>query len=169
MSEEIDSHRIDDGLAADGPGSGAEDEIGIYDLLDAEPDTLGPGRLPDSRPLVARKGYRPIPTETTVERQRLCPACGYDMRGLTHDTCPECGGEYIAEGYENDPFAAHDSIWHWFSPLRWIVFCTLPMLLVWMPLGWLATTFGGALGAALAGMIGVVGAIGLAAFASMQA
>ena len=24
-------------------------------------------------------------------RRGLCPTCGYDLRGLTHDRCPECG------------------------------------------------------------------------------
>jgi len=28
-----------------------------------------------------------------------CPACGYDMRGLTHTTCPECGKEHTLDQF----------------------------------------------------------------------
>lgn len=27
----------------------------------------------------------------------FCPSCGYDMRGLTHTTCPECGKEHTLD------------------------------------------------------------------------
>lgn len=150
--------------------SGTE-AIGTYELLDPDPETV-PGALPiDARPMVARKGphRRLRPAGASLDRQRLCPKCGYDMRGLVHDTCPECGTEYVGHEIEDDPFAAAESFWQWFIPLRWIPICTLPMLLIWAPLAWLAISFGDVLGYALSGMVGVVSALGLASFASVQA
>jgi hypothetical protein len=32
-----------------------------------------------------------IPLDSEAAPQRFCPDCGYDLRGLTSDRCPECG------------------------------------------------------------------------------
>lgn len=34
-----------------------------------------------------------MPTPPPPERPDRCPACGYDLRGVTTQRCPECGLE----------------------------------------------------------------------------
>ncbi|MGB7158169.1 MAG: zinc ribbon domain-containing protein [Tepidisphaeraceae bacterium] len=34
---------------------------------------------------------------------RLCPTCGYDLRGAAHDRCPECGHLVSASDAHGDP------------------------------------------------------------------
>jgi hypothetical protein len=33
----------------------------------------------------------PLARESLRRRRGACPACGYDLRGITSGTCPECG------------------------------------------------------------------------------
>ncbi len=35
----------------------------------------------------------PLLIEFLRERDVKCPLCGYNLRGLTHPVCPECGGD----------------------------------------------------------------------------
>ena len=39
------------------------------------------------------------PSANSHSNPILCPACGYDMRGLTHTTCPECGKEHTLDQF----------------------------------------------------------------------
>lgn len=37
------------------------------------------------------------PSKRPPKHQMTCPACGYNMRGLTEARCPECGAEFTLD------------------------------------------------------------------------
>jgi hypothetical protein len=42
-----------------------------------------------------------MPDATTIASDFLCPTCGYNLRGLTQDRCPECGSEFDRAALSN--------------------------------------------------------------------
>lgn len=100
-----------------------------------------------------------------IDRERVCPSCGYDMRGINSDRCPECGREYQESVLRrNDEVGA----WAWLWCFRWVVFGCAPML-VWAFAAWFMLHFGGAYGYVGAFASGIVCALGLTMWAATRA
>jgi hypothetical protein len=49
----------------------------------------------------------PLLLEYIAKRDAPCPVCGYNLRQLTHDVCPECGQQFrLTVGAVNARFAS---------------------------------------------------------------
>lgn len=44
----------------------------------------------------------PLSTRFLKAGKRLCPDCGYDLKGITGVTCPECGAPVGTPGKSRD-------------------------------------------------------------------
>jgi len=84
-------------------GDGDQADSGIIDFADPEPTSVGATTCPECGLIVRGDSevcYRcsaSILTATPADRKRAlaqsrpCGKCGYEMRGLPHGKCPECG------------------------------------------------------------------------------
>lgn len=106
--------------------------------------------------------WQPAPP---VDRERTCPKCGYDLRGITSDRCPECGEQYTEAILKKNDDAVMLS---WLFSFRWIAYGVLPMF-IWAILAWFMLKFGGTYGYIGAFTSGIVCAIGLSFWSASQA
>lgn len=106
--------------------------------------------------------WRPEPQ---VERERTCPKCGYDLRGITSERCPECGETYREAVLDRNDKAV---TYAWLFSFRWVLFGVLPMF-IWAVLAWFMLRFGGTYGYIAAFSSGIVAALGLAMWSAAQA
>ena len=134
------------GGPADHSGNGE-----LYELADPPPELAAPST--SVRPAVK------------LDRERLCPGCGYDMRGTQSNVCPECGERY-RESLERTQRAQID--WSDLWTLRWMLYGCLPTL-VWIPFAFALEFALGTLGAMLLLPTGALVAMGGALWAGKEA
>lgn len=100
-----------------------------------------------------------------IDRERICPSCGYDMRGIDSERCPECGKEYRESILRRNDNSA---MWSFLWTFRWVPIGVAPMF-VWAILAWFMLKYGGTYGRIGAFVSGIVCALGLAMWTAAQA
>jgi hypothetical protein len=106
--------------------------------------------------------WRPPPE---FEPSRECGNCGYDMRAIPSERCPECGEKYTPP--IDRPPSPHGK-WEWIMPMRWIVIGVVPMF-GWSIAAWVLLWLGGPYGFTIAFAGGVVLGLGMAMWCALQA
>lgn len=109
------------------------DEKAIYDLI-ADDDSGRPA-LPPAPPLEVMLKQKDVAAD-----RGDCPSCGYDLRGINSERCPECGAMYreSLEKKRRRRLWVHDAM-----ALRWIAIGMAPMLawfIILMGVLWLEMT-----------------------------
>jgi len=132
----------------------------------AEPDSSEiPDGIYDVLPPVERSPVEIWTPPPVIDRERICPACGYDMRGIDSPRCPECGNEYLESVLKQ---SEHAAMWSFLWTFRWVVIGVLPMFL-WAIAAWFMLKYGGTYGRIGAFVSGIVCSLGLAAWTASQA